>query len=367
MPVPDTVRDAVLVGARELSAEARAAAEAAAVAGEDFDLELVGELSSADGLAELIERGLRRRARPGAGAFRHALTREALYADVPWLGAATSTAAWPRRSRQAAAPSIEIATHWLGAREEARAREALLRAAAESAAVHAYRDAARAARQALELWPEARRRTRALEALERYARSAELVRRAGRGGARVARDLRRLRARRRPARAARRPSAGSPRIYELQGDRDGRFAARRAAAEAYAAGGRPAEAAVERLAMANYLRASASYSRRDRARRAPPPSDAERAGGSTCACAPSASRAWRRPRAATSRAGSRSCASGLALALEHDLTAVAAELYQRLSLVLYDCRRLPRGARRRSTPRSRSAAPATTPAPRSPA
>ena len=40
--MPDTVRDAVLMSAAELSAEARAAAEAAAVAGQAFDLELVG-------------------------------------------------------------------------------------------------------------------------------------------------------------------------------------------------------------------------------------------------------------------------------------------------------------------------------------
>ena len=45
MPVPETIRDAVLMGASELSHEARAAAEAAAVAGESFDLELVGEVS----------------------------------------------------------------------------------------------------------------------------------------------------------------------------------------------------------------------------------------------------------------------------------------------------------------------------------
>ena len=38
----------------------------------------------------------------------------------------------------AGAPSREVATHWLGARDGAQAREALLRAAAESEAVHAH-------------------------------------------------------------------------------------------------------------------------------------------------------------------------------------------------------------------------------------
>ena len=42
VPVPDTVRDAVLMSAAPLSEPARAAAEAAAVAGQTFDLQLVG-------------------------------------------------------------------------------------------------------------------------------------------------------------------------------------------------------------------------------------------------------------------------------------------------------------------------------------
>ena len=65
-------------------------------------------------------------------------------------------------------------------------------------------------------------------------------------------------------------------VYDLKGDREAAFGARRIAAEAYAANGCPAEAAVELVR------------------------------------------------------------GGLALALEHDLTGVAAELYQRLSVTLYD-------------------------------
>ncbi|MDQ3936944.1 MAG: AAA family ATPase, partial [Actinomycetota bacterium] len=53
LPIPDTVRDAVLIAASELSPEARAAAEAAAVGGEAFDLDLIAELGGAlDACAE---------------------------------------------------------------------------------------------------------------------------------------------------------------------------------------------------------------------------------------------------------------------------------------------------------------------------
>ncbi len=58
VPLPETVRDAVLIGLSELSAEGRAAAEVAAVAGERFDPELVASLSSPEGLSELVERGV---------------------------------------------------------------------------------------------------------------------------------------------------------------------------------------------------------------------------------------------------------------------------------------------------------------------
>ena len=61
MPLPDTVRDAVLISAAELSEAARAAAEVAAVAGESFDLELVAALSSDEGLSELVDSGARAR------------------------------------------------------------------------------------------------------------------------------------------------------------------------------------------------------------------------------------------------------------------------------------------------------------------
>ena len=161
MPLPDTVRDAVLISTSELSGAGRKAAEVAAVAGESFGLAVVASLSSDDGVTELIERGLR--ARAGAGHRRVPARADARGAlrrppvDVPAQAAPRSS---PRRS-SAGAPSRDVAPHWLGAHAGERAREALLRAADDSRAVHAYCDAAGAYRQALELWPDERRRGRA--------------------------------------------------------------------------------------------------------------------------------------------------------------------------------------------------------------
>ncbi|MGH2950305.1 MAG: ATP-binding protein, partial [Solirubrobacteraceae bacterium] len=173
LPLPDTVRDAVLVGAAELSADARAAAEVAAVAGETFDLDLVAAHSSEHGLSELLESGLVHEDTPAR--FRHALTREALYADVPWMRRRALHRALAEALQRSGAQSREVARHWLGARAAEQAREALLQAAAESEAVHAYRDAAAADRQALDLWPDGDDDDSRAPALERYARCSRLA------------------------------------------------------------------------------------------------------------------------------------------------------------------------------------------------
>jgi len=173
--VPGTVRDAVLLRYGDLSPAGRSAAEVAAVAGDRFELEAIVELAGEPGVGELLEVGLVREDGDGAGAFRHALVREALYRDVPWLRRRTLHRQLGERLEAAAAPGVEVANHWLGAHDEERARLELLRAAAEFRAVHAYRDAAGMARRALELWPEGEAVEERLAVLERHGAWAELA------------------------------------------------------------------------------------------------------------------------------------------------------------------------------------------------
>src|SRR4051812_48798297 len=231
VPVPDTVRDAVLMSLTGLSDDGRAAAEAAAVAGESVDLGLAAELSSEAGVAELLRRGLLVEDGDGRASFRHALSWEALYADVPWLRRRGLHRRVAEALEAGGAQSMEIATHWLGAREAGRARAELVRAARESESVHAYRDAARAGRQALELWPGDEDADGRVDTLERYARAAELA-----GDlAEAVRAWRELSATRSAgdetlafAEAQRRLAA----VYELRGEPESAFGARRLAAEA---------------------------------------------------------------------------------------------------------------------------------------
>jgi tetratricopeptide (TPR) repeat protein len=328
--VPETIRDAVLMQAAELSDGALAAAQAAAVAGESFDLEVVGGMASAEGLAELAEHGLITEDGSGRASFRHALTRDALYGDVPWLHRRILHRRLAEALERRPGRSIEVATHWLGARNEPRARAALLRAARESRAVHAHRDAVRAGRQALELWLDGDDEEGRAEALEAHARSAELAGELAEAAA-AWRELAAMRGGEGLAAIQRSLAA----VHELLGDREAAAAARRTAAEIYAGAGRPADAAIERLAIADYLRNGSQHTAAI---------ELARVAGQEAAAA---ERLDLRARAlgleglssalgGDHDGGLATVQSGLALALEHGLTAVAAELYQRLSMVLYD-------------------------------
>ncbi len=322
VPVPETIRDAVLLRTAGLSAAGRAAAEAAAVAGSEFALDL------APGLDELLETGLITETEGGRARFRHALVRGAIYEDIQWRRRRELHWSHAERLTAADAPSTEIAAHWRAAGEPERAVDAYLSAARELVAVHAHRDAAAAALEALDLWPEGVRAPERLGALQLYAHSAEIagdfaeavraLREVGDGedGAALGATERRL--------------AG---LYELQGDRERALSARMAAAEAFAVSGLPGEAAAERLLVASYRQSSGRHG------------DAVDLAVSAAVEAAFAERIDLRARAfgleGVARAkrgefalGVETIRAGLSLALEHGLTTNAAELYQRLATAL---------------------------------
>jgi DNA-binding NarL/FixJ family response regulator len=334
VPVPDTIREAVLVGASSLSDEGREAAEVAAVFGRQLDLRLTADCFSEAGLAELVEHGLLEEQGPGRVSFRHALAQEALYAEVPWMRRRELHRRLAEEMERLDGRNFEVATHRLGAGEESRAREALVRAMRESEALHAHRDAARAACQALELWPDGEDLELRLETLERYGRCAELggdMSEASKAWRELAADCDRRGNGAGYGRAQRR-LAGT---YELTGERDQAFAARRLAAAAFAAAAEPADAAMEQLAMADYHRRGARYGEAiELAELAA--AEAEAAKRADLQARLLGLKGVAQAKGGEFEQGLASVQAGLALALEEDLTPVAAELYQRLSLVLYD-------------------------------
>ncbi|CAN5205929.1 helix-turn-helix transcriptional regulator [soil metagenome] len=329
--VPDTVRDAVLLRSGDLSPLGREAAEVAAVAGERFRLELAVELSGEAGVGELIELGLVYESGEGEGAFRHALVREALYKDVPWLRRRALHREFAVRLEAIQAPGVELALHWEAAHENDRARRELLRAGAEFAAAYAYRDAATMARRALELWPEGEAPAERLSALREHgvwselagdlaeaARSwREVVVLSGAGGAdrALADAQRRL-----------------GRLSALQGDRSGAIEALTAAADSFAAGGDFGEAAGDRLAAADYLQFSGRHAASLELSKTAA-QEARRAGRIDLESRALASEGVVVAKRGGFEPGMELVKQGLSLALEHGLTTQAADAYQRLGTV----------------------------------
>jgi tetratricopeptide (TPR) repeat protein len=258
--VPDGIREAVLVRTARLSGEERTLLETAAVAGQEFDIDpvlAVGGLPTwPDGFTGA---GLLTEVRDGRAAFRHSLTHEAVYADIPWSRRRGLHRELARALAGGGAVPALIAGHQLAARDFEAARGALIAAADAHCAVHAYRDAARALRTALEHWPAGREDDARLAVVGRLARCAEMCSEYAEAVT-LLRELADGHERRGEASAL----AGAQRrlalVHELRGQWEAALTAREAAAVAFSAAGLRAEAAVDRLAVAAHLRAAGSYS-----------------------------------------------------------------------------------------------------------
>ncbi|MDA0162919.1 AAA family ATPase [Solirubrobacter ginsenosidimutans] len=328
VPLPATVRDAVLVRVAPLSDAARAAAETAAVAGARLDLGIVAGLAGEAGVGELLACGLLVERDGGTAAFRHPLVRDAIYEDVPWLRRRALHRAIAQELQATGGDSGEVAGHWLAARDPGRALAALRQAIADRAAVHAYRDATRLGRQAFEIWPEGEQGAERLAALEQHAHCAELA-----GDlTEAARAQREVVAARRAAGAGRALADAERRmasIYDLQGDRERALAARRVAAEAFAANALPGEAAAERLVVAGYLQSAGQHDEATATARAAR-EEALRAERLDLQARAMGLEGVAQAKGGAFAEGIATIQEGLSLALERQLTPVAAEVYQRL-------------------------------------
>jgi DNA-binding CsgD family transcriptional regulator len=175
LPVPETVRDLVLLRTARLADAARSALEVAAVGGVTFDLDLVARLGGGEqALGEALASGLLVESGERCGAFRHPLIRDAIYGDIAWPRRRALHRQVAEQLERGACSAIVLAEHWLAGRELERARDTLLKAARVAAGVHAYRDAAACARRALELWPEGRDDAERVAVLDQLGHWAQL-------------------------------------------------------------------------------------------------------------------------------------------------------------------------------------------------
>jgi DNA-binding CsgD family transcriptional regulator/tetratricopeptide (TPR) repeat protein len=151
VPVPRTAVEAVRRRLSALSPEAREVAAVAAVAGRRFDFELLraltglGERELLARVRELVEAQLVVEESADRIAFRHALTREAIYAELlarERVALHRAVAAALERGRGGAAAPVEaLAYHTFEAGDWARARAYATQAAEHALALYAPREA----------------------------------------------------------------------------------------------------------------------------------------------------------------------------------------------------------------------------------
>jgi DNA-binding CsgD family transcriptional regulator len=178
LPVPESMREAVMLRTAELDANAQRVLQRASVMGLEVDLELLAAADGDAGSVEtLIDCGWLRDTTPGIATFRHALVRDAVYAQIPW----TRRRRWHAEiaaALEAAGHSPDAACeHWLAAHDAPRARRALLARARRAAAQHAYADGIGHAARALEAWPDDADEAGRLDALAFLGDCALLARR----------------------------------------------------------------------------------------------------------------------------------------------------------------------------------------------
>ena len=270
LPIPDTLRDAVLLRLDSLPEAALQLLHVAAVAGSEFDLAPVVDLAGgpaddAGGLDLLLERGLLVEIEPGRAAFRHPLLREAVYGDIPWALRRSLHRQVAKQLEASAGPAagslggpLVVARHWLAAQEPQLARLAYLAAGEQACTIRAYHDAAVAIKQALELWPNGVDEGHRLDVLDRLGECAQLSGMAA-DAARAWREVAAGHRQRGDLRAAAFAERKLANAAELQGHWAAALAAHAAAAYSFAAAGLLAECAAEHLAAAAHLRSAGRY------------------------------------------------------------------------------------------------------------
>ena len=252
IPVPTTVRDAVRLRLEALSDEAISSLEAAATIGSPLALEVLAAMGEDVGVDEAIDAGVLQETAPGTCVFRHALVREAVYADTTWSRRRALHRSLAELFESSGGEPRLIADHWLAAGERGRARPLMIESARRSARVYAARDAASAIRIALEHWAEGeaeRQRYDALIELGRCSRACGDLSEAARAWEEAAEILDPSQ----DAAALARLGRDLATVYDLSGRLDRAVAARLEAGEMFERAELGAEAAAVRLLAVHHL------------------------------------------------------------------------------------------------------------------
>ncbi len=259
LPLPETVREAMLARVDLLSPAGRRAAEAAAAGGSDLALDLLEEVNgSDDGIGELLNSGLLIEREPGEAVFRTPLAREAIYTATPWTWRRTLHRRFAHALERRGLDASQLAEHWQKGGEPERARRALREGATRARRLHAQGDAVQLLRRALDLWPAGQEEADRLAVLDQLGDCAQLTGQfteALRAWREVAESAVGPENQTKIARALRKIAN----LYELNCEWTRALDARQDAITAFAAADEHAEAAAEGVTAAIRLRMSSRY------------------------------------------------------------------------------------------------------------
>jgi DNA-binding CsgD family transcriptional regulator len=175
IPLPDSIVNTVQLKITVLTGEASSMLDTAAVIGESFEIELLKKyFDSLDPLDELFAHGLIVELEPGKAAFKHSLTREAVKSLIPWSKRQNLYKKTAEIFSAQNYPPEAVAAYWHEANELINARNSYLKAASASCDIHAYGDAARSLKKALNIWKAGSDEEERMEALLNLAKCSQL-------------------------------------------------------------------------------------------------------------------------------------------------------------------------------------------------
>jgi class 3 adenylate cyclase/tetratricopeptide (TPR) repeat protein len=185
--LPESVRDALMLRVEACSEDTQTVLRVAAVAGRTVDHALLAAVAGLpeDELMTALDEAVSRHMlvqdpSSSSFSFRHALLREAVYADLLpgrrrslHVALAHALTEQPELSGPHGGATAEVAHHWYAARELGEALIASIRAGEEADAVHAHAEALLHYSRALELWNDTAPAKPSIDRLELNRRAAD--------------------------------------------------------------------------------------------------------------------------------------------------------------------------------------------------
>lgn len=332
IPLPETVRDAILIRFDKLSPQTKEFLEIASTIGQQFSFELIAKLIDYENIEEAIQNGFLTKSSPEVGQFRHALTRETIYNEIYWTRARDLHRNIAGQLETSNASPNLVAEHWHAGKDLQNAIKAYVKAVGESCNIHAYADAARSAKRAIDLWPEGEDEMARLALLNQLGHCAQIsgsLNDAARSWREAAESYGNMRASQEFAEVQRKLAT----VYGLQGTWGEAMTAHRLAADAFLDADNKQEATNELISLVGHLHSSGKYEQ------ATPFAEkaltlAKEINDATQEARVLGLLGSLKTRTGFPDQGLSMAQAGLSLALEEDSFSAASELYQRLGAIM---------------------------------